>query len=72
MKELHAGPVNGGKVDFKFPLVPCSSRLFRTGKCPSFAHGFIKSKVAPSKPMTIILTIPSPNKNYVMNMLVKN
>ena len=64
MNELQAGPVNGGYVEDSGPETPSDINLLNTGKYPASDHGLIRSKVAPSKPITKTLFITSiSNKN---------
>ena len=46
-----AGEVTGGSVDSRLPLTPSRIKRASVGSLPSAAHGLIRSKVAPSRPM---------------------
>src|SRR5262245_37259738 len=51
MKLLHAGKVQGGRVERNRPCVPSSSNCAIAGSLPCATQGRIKSKVAPSQPI---------------------
>ena len=69
-KETHARPVDGVIVDSKSPCTPSSINFFNVGNFPFSVRGFIKSQVAPSKPIiktlgVILLPLIFPHDKFV-------
>jgi hypothetical protein len=72
MNDVHAGGVNGGIADSKFPETPSRVNFARLGRRHFSAQGPIKSQVAESKPMITIFGYstsdsPSQAKSQINN-----
>ena len=52
MKDVQAGAVKGWMVERSLPEAPVAMISAKCGSLPSLAQGLMRSKVAPSKPMT--------------------
>ena len=69
-KETYARPVDGVIVDSKSPCTPSSINFLNVGNFPFSVRGFIKSQVAPSKPIiktlgVILLPLIFPHDKFV-------